>query len=547
MKQMLKDDLQEAVKGEVTTDSEILTTFSRDASVFEVTPEIIVSPKDPEDIKSLVKYVSDHKDEGISLTPRSAGTCMSGGPLSESIVIDMLKHFNNVIEVGEDFAVTQPGVYYRDFEKATLEKGLLLPCFTASREINTVGGMVGNNSAGEKTLKYGQTKDYVQKLKVVLEDGNEYAIKPLYKTELDQKLDQANYEGKIYKKILDLLEENKEIIQGNKPQTHKNSTGYNLWDVWDGETFDLTKLFTGSQGTLGVITEIQFKLVNVQTNQSLLVIFLNDLNNLDRIVNKVLEYNPESFEFYDDQTMTYAVRFLRELSFKFKHNNMLSVYLRFLPEIIQNIRGELPKLVLLANFTAKNDQDVGKQSIECQKGLIEFKINTKVINNPAEAEKYWVIRHESFNMLRHHSKKMRTAPFIDDITVRPADLPSFLPKLNEIMMPYRDRMIYTIAGHIGDGNFHIIPLMDLTREEVRAVIPELSQKVFDLVFEYKGSMAAEHNDGLIRGPYLPQMYGEDIYQLFKEVKKIFDPNNIFNPNKKTDATFEYSFAHLAKN
>lgn len=543
---MIKDDLEKQIKGEVVTDSDILTTFSRDASVFEITPEVIVSPQDAEDIKNLVKYASAHKPEGISLTPRSAGTCMSGGPLSESIVIDMLKHFNKVIEVGDDFAVTQPGVYYRDFESATLEKDLLLPCFTASREINTVGGMVGNNSAGEKTLKYGQTKDYVQKLKVVLADGNEYEIKPLSKSELDQKISQKDFEGNIYKKILNLLEENKEIIQQNKPKTHKNSTGYNLWDVWDGNTFDLTKLFTGSQGTLGVITKIQFKLVRAQNHQSLLVIFLNDLNNLDQIVNKVLEYNPESFEFYDDQTMMYAVRFLRELSSKFKHNNIISIYLRFLPEIIQNIRGELPKLVLLANFTAENNQEASKQSIECQKGLADFKINTKVINNPAEAEKYWVIRHESFNMLRHHSKGMRTAPFIDDITVKPADLPSFLPKLNEIMTPYRDRMIYTIAGHIGDGNFHIIPLMDLTREEVRTVIPELSQKVFDLVFEYKGSMAAEHNDGLIRGPYLPQMYGEDMYQLFKEVKKIFDSNNIFNPNKKTDATFEYSFTHLAK-
>lgn len=543
---MLKDDLQKQVKGEVTTDSEVLTTFSRDASVFELTPEVVVSPQDSGDIKNLVKYTSDHKEEGVSLTPRSAGTCMSGGPLSESIIIDMLKHFNNVVEVGEDFAVTQPGVYYRDFEKATLEKELLLPCFTASREINTVGGMVGNNSAGEKTLKYGQTKDYVQRLKVVLADSNEYEFKPLTKNELNDKLLQKDFEGEIYQKIYNLIEDNKQIIQDSQPQTHKNSTGYNLWDVWDGKTFDLTKLFTGSQGTLGVITEIQFKLVKVQTHQSLLVIFLNDLNNLDKIVNKVLEYNPESFEFYDDQTMVYAVRFLRELSSKFKHNNIISVYLRFLPEIVQNIRGELPKLVLLANFTAERDQDAVKQSSECQKGLIELKINTKVINNPAEAEKYWVTRHESFNMLRHHSKGMRTAPFIDDITVKPSDLPSFLPKLNEVLAPYRDRMIYTVAGHIGDGNFHIIPLMDLAREDVRAVIPELSQKVFDLVFEYKGSMAAEHNDGLIRGPYLPQMYGENMYQLFKQVKEIFDPNNIFNPNKKTDATFEYSFAHLAK-
>lgn len=541
---MLKDDLQKIIKGEVSDDIETLTTYSRDASVFEIKPEVIVSPQDSEDIKSLVRFASTQK--GVSLTPRSAGTCMSGGPLSESIILDMLKYFNKVVEVGEDFAITHPGVYYRDFERATLEKGLLLPCFTASREINTVGGMVGNNSAGEKTLKYGQTKDFVRRLKVVLSDGNEYEIKPLNKDDLGKKLDQNNFEGNMYSKILDLLEKNKEVIQKNKPLTHKNSTGYNLWDVWNGTTFDLTKLFTGSQGTLGVITEIEFRLVNAQTHQSLLVICLNDLNNLDKIVNKVLEYKPESFEFYDDQTMMYAVRFLKELSSKFKHNNVISVYLKFLPEIIQNIKGELPKLVLLANFTAESSQEAQKQSIECQNGLVEFKVKNKILNDESDSEKYWVTRHESFNMLRHHSKDMRTAPFIDDITVRPEDLPNFLPKLNQILSPYKDKMIYTLAGHIGDGNFHIIPLMDLRKDEIRGIIPELSQKVFDLVFEYKGSMAAEHNDGLIRGPFLPQMYGEEMYQLFKEVKEIFDPNNIFNPNKKTDATFEYSFAHLAK-
>lgn len=145
-----------------------------------------------------------------------------------------------------------------------------------------------------------------------------------------------------------------------------------------------------------------------------------------------------------------------------------------------------------------------------------------------------------------YAKNSKASSFIDDIIVRPEYLPEFLPKLNALITPYKDQMVYTVTGHIGDGNFHIIPLMDLSKEEVRAVIPELMEKVFKLVFEYKGSISAEHNDGLIRGPYLPEMYGEKVYQLFKEVKQIFDPKNIFNPHKKVDATLKYSLAHMVK-
>ena len=143
-----------------------------------------------------------------------------------------------------------------------------------------------------------------------------------------------------------------------------------------------------------------------------------------------------------------------------------------------------------------------------------------------------------------YSQGKKASSFIDDIIVKPEFLPEFLPKLNALIEPYKDKMVYTLAGHIGDGNFHIIPLMDLSKEDVRAVIPQLMDKVFKLVFEYQGSMSAEHNDGLIRGPYLPQMYGTDVYQLFKQVKDIFDPHNIFNPHKKVDATFKYSLDHL---
>lgn len=541
---MLLDDIKLFFKGDVSNNEQTLLLYSKDASVFELKPELVASPLNVDDIRNLVDYINKNPKLNLSITPRAAGTCMSGGPLSESIVLDMTKHFINVIKVQDDYAITQPGVYYRDFDKETLKSGLILPCYTSSREINTVGGMVGNNSAGEKTLSYGQTERYVKRLKIIFSDGKEYEIKPLSKEELEQKIKHKDFEGQLYNRVYKLITENQEIIKKAKPTTSKNSAGYYLWNVWDGKTFDLNKLIVGSQGTLGVITEIEFQLVKPALYSETVVISLNDLGRLDQIVNEVLKFKPESFECFDDKTLRYAVKYKSEIIKDLKHSNMFGAYLNFLPEIWMSILGNFPALTFLAEFTGDDQKQVRKQCQQVTQALEQFNIKTKIIPT-LQAEKFWIIRRQSFGLLRHHTTNMRTAPFVDDIIVHPENLPEFLPKLNAIFESYKDKMIYTLAGHIGDGNFHIIPLMDFKNEETQSIIADVSKKVFDLVFEYQGSMAAEHNDGLVRGPFLEQMYGEEVYQLFREVKDIFDPNRIFNPNKKVDATFKYSYDHLA--
>lgn len=542
----LSQELKKVIKGDVKDDAETLTNYSKDASIFEIKPQVVVFPANSGDIKSLVKFVNDHPDEHLSLTARSAGTCMSGGAINDSIILDMTKHFNQMGEVKGDRVVTEPGVYFRDFDKQTLRKGLILPCYTASREINTVGGMVGNNSAGEKTLSYGQTERYVKRLNIVLSDGNEYIVKPLDRTELEAKVSQNDFEGRLYKQIYGLITSNYKLIQNAKPKVTKNSAGYYLWNVWDDHTFDLNKLIVGSQGTLGLVTEIEFSLIKPKPYSNLLVIFLNDLDNLAKIINQILIHQPESLESFDDQTLKVATRFIGEIFKVINPPNMLYLAWQFIPEMWMSLTGGFPKLILLAEFTGDTTEEVNQKLLAAQADLKPYHLKTHITQNETEAKKYWAIRRESFNLLRHHSAHKRTAPFIDDITVRHQDLPSFLPKLKKILSEYRDKMIYTIAGHAGDGNFHIIPLVDLTDPKIRQILPEIAQKVYDLVFEYHGSMAGEHNDGLVRGAYLEQMYGPKIYKLFRQVKNIFDPNDIFNPHKKVDATLAYSYQHLAR-
>lgn len=539
----LKSDIQSAITGDIIDDPQTLLTYSKDASIFEITPQIVICPKDPADIKAVIKLVNQNPNQHCSITVRAAGTDMGGGAINDSIILDT-KYLNKIIKVGDNGATTQPGVFYKDFENQTLAQDLLLPSYTASRELNTVGGMVANNSAGEKTLLYGQTEKYVKSLKAVLSDGEEYTFKPLDKKNLKTKLAQTDFEGEIYRKIYQLVDKNYDLIKSAKPIVSKNSTGYLAWEVWDKTTFDLSKLFVGSQGTLGIITEITFRLTHPKKHSRMLVIFMKDLGELAEVVNCILEFQPESFEAYDDNTLKVVARFLPEVLKVFKASNLLSLLVSFLPEMWMSITGGFPKLVLLAEFTGNSEPEVLTKCQAAQTALKRYELQTRITSSPDDSKKYWTIRRESFNLLRHHSLGFKTAPFIDDIIVNPKDLTVFLPALRQILDQYN--LIYTIATHIGNGNFHIIPLMNFSDPKTKQVIPELGQKVYDLVFKFKGSMSAEHNDGLVRGPYLKQMYGEPMFNLFKEIKDIFDPRNIFNPHKKVDASLEYSMSHLSK-
>jgi len=437
-------------------------------------------------------------------------------------------------------------MFYRDFEKATVKKNLLLPCYPASKEICAMGGIVSNNSGGEKSLVYGKTENFVMEYKMILADGKEHTFRPLTKSELQKKLKLKGFEGDIYRSLSTLIDKNYDALIKAKPHVSKNSAGYSLWNVWDGKTFNIPKLIVGAQGTLGITTQVKLRLVRPKKHSALLVIFLKDMHSLGSLVEKVLQKKPESFESYDDQTLKLALRFLSDFVKLLGAKNMLSLGLQFIPELKMLIFGGLPKLILLAEFTSDSEKEAHEKAEEAQKYIAELNLQTHVTKNEKEVEKYFSIRRESFKLLHSHAKGLTAAPFIDDVVVAPEHLPQFLPQLNALVQPYQKqkKLIYTIAGHVGDGNFHIIPLMDLSRPDVRAVISELMPKVHKLVFKYKGSITGEHNDGLIRSPYLKEMYGQKIYKLFEQVKDIFDPQGIFNPGKKVGASLAYATNHI---
>lgn len=545
----LLEQLKQTIKGDVAIDDQTLSKYSHDASIFEVKPQVVVFPKDNQDVQNLIKFVQENKKNHppLSLTARSAGTDMSGGSINDSIIVDFSKYFNHTPVVHDHLASTQPGVYYRDFERETLRHHLIFPSYPASREICAMGGIINNNSGGEKSLHYGKTEKYVSRLKVVLSDGNIYELKKLSKQELDEKLKLQTFEGEIYRKIYKLIIDNYDEIVNAKPQVSKNSAGYSLWNVYDSksETFDLTQLFVGAQGTLGFVVEADFQLVRVHLHREMMVIFLHDLTHLKQIILEALSLKPESFEAYDDNTLKLALRFFPEFAKLLGTKGIIETALDFLPEFLMIITGGMPKLVLQVDFTGDNLSELHEKIKKLKEKILPYNPKIRIAIENQE-RKYWAIRRESFNLLRQKIRNKHTVPFIDDFVVKPEYLSEVLPKVSNLIKKHKE-FIFTIAGHVGDGNFHIIPLVDIANPNVRKNIPFLADKVYDLIHKYKGSFTGEHNDGLIRTPYLKKMYGEKIISLFEETKKIFDPQNIFNPRKKVFGDLDYAMSHIRQN
>lgn len=566
----LNEQITKIISGDVTTRN--LKKYSTDWSLFSVMPAMVVAPKNVSDIKKLVQFVSENKEKNpeLSITARAAGTDMTGGPLNHSIILDVTKYLSGVKKVtrkkggtqksfyGHTYAITGeatvlPGTYYRNFEPKTLKQGLVLPCYPASKDLCAVGGMVANNGAGEKTLKYGQNKDFVKSLRVVLSDGNEYKLEPLKFSELTAEITKGGFLGNLYEEIYNLIKNNWNLIQEKKPITSKNSAGYYIWDVVQAESiesfengkgyFDITKLIVGAQGTTGIISEITYKLVDVEPAHDLLVVYVNDLSSVPNLVRHLMKFNIEMLEMYDDNTFKLGVKFFKDFLKDKGFFTAIRYCLRFLPEVWMAITHGVPKLMVLAEFSGKNETELHKSMKEAEMEMNILKLPARRIERDADEEKFWDFRHDSFKILTEHSKSsrtagkgLRTAPFIDDIAINPEYLPKYLPRLIKILDSHK--LLYTIAGHLGNGNFHIIPLMDVAEIGDGKKILEISEQVYDLALEYRASITAEHNDGIIRTPFLAKQFGKEMIDIFEKIKYIFDPLNIFNPGKKVHGTMD---------
>lgn len=540
-------ELKKLLEGEVFSDQRHVSAYSTDASLYELLPEAVIFPKDTNDVKKLVRFVHQRKSSypTLSITPRGAGTDMSGGPLSSSLVIDMTRYFNQIDTIKDGVLHARPGTFLKRIDPALAKAGYMLGSAPVSRALSTLGGMVANNSAGEQSLRFGNTERKVLELKAVLADGNEYTFKPLNRQQLKVKLAAKTYEGEIYRRVYRLVEDNYDLVRNAKPRSTKNSMGYNLWSVWDRDSgvFDMTKLLCGSQGTLGIITDIKLAVVPKPKHTGLLLMYLTSKKDLGKLINLVLRHDPATFEGFDDVTFSLGIKYFKSFRQQMGTKEWLKQQ-AVLATSAAKFKRRLPNIVLMAEFEGDSYAEVNDKLLALRQGIVKSKLKVKMEIEGTEdlSAPFWRIRRASLTLLRERIKNRYACAFMDDLAVLPRYVPAFLPEVRKIIRKYK--LPATIAGHFGDGNFHIIPLMDISSPKEQQKFEPAMRELVPIVKRYGGTLAGEHNDGLVRGPWLRAMFGDKVFKLFVEVKESFDPMYVFNPHKKTDADWEYSMSHI---
>ncbi len=528
----MNTDMSGPLNALIDTSDAARQAVSRDASIFEVIPAGVITPKDTEDIKAVVRWANDETEAGrpITFAARVGGTCMSGGPLTQGYVLDLKRYYSYVGEVDTDARTiwAQTGAMHLAVESAATKAGLLFAPYTSSRDICGIGGMLGNNASGEQSIRYGATSENVASFKAVLSDGEEYLFGPLTRAEVAAKKQQPTFEGEVYRRVTELLEKNKDLIAANHPRTVKNAAGYALWELWDSheQVFNLGRLFIGAQGTLGIITEAELKLVKSGAYRRMIVTPISELNSLAEVVKTILRYDPISCETFDHFTYELAEKLYPE----------------------DAARAHVAKgkhIVILSVFEGDDQHGTDVIAGQAKEMLEKLGHETYWIDDAETIESFLTIRRKSFKMLLEHpTPNTRAEAFLEDTIVPLENYGAFLTELEAILAEYK--MIYTYAGHIGSGSIRLVPLADMEAEGAAERIMELETKVNDLVLSYGGSISVDHNDGIIRTPYLEKQFGAEMVALFAEIKNIFDPNNIFNAGKKVGGTYEYALEHIIR-
>lgn len=517
--------------GEVRTDTQTREVYATDASAFKRVPQAIYYPKSVTDIQNLVAMVHENRKKGgtASLTVRAGGTDMSGGPLSSSWVVDLTKHLTAIsIDPVAQTATVETGAYFRDIEEAARLHGLMFAPYPSSHLLCGIGGMLGNNASGEKSIRFGPTSNNVLSLEAVLADGSLFSAAPKPIEAATSRIEQGV--AALYTRFGAALKK----ATGN---VTKAASGYRLEKVIDKKTFNAVPLFVGAQGTLGIITKATLKLVPIPEHRELILISAKTLLALPEIMKTVLAYNPEAVETFDINTFKKAQEHLPE------HARAI------LPFIDASAH-----LFILAEFSEKTKKITEKQADACMEALEKKDCFTchaheawrvHRIHDPRIIDSAWQIRRNSFTLMRdHNADGFRAVPCIEDVIVPVTALGAFIEGLAKILK--KRKIAYGFHGHIGDGSFRVIPVFDFRSKTLEKDIAGLMEDVFRLVKKLKGNISADHSDGIIRTPYLQEFYGEKLYGAFVEIKKLFDPENIMNPNKKVGGTVELLNASLNK-
>lgn len=517
--------LAQQLSGSLRFDEVHRRLYATDASVYREIPMAVAYPKDKRDLQILIQFADEYK---IPLIPRTAGTSLGGQVVGDGIVVDLSKHFTQILEINQEekWVRVQPGVIRDDLNRYLKPYGLMFAPETSTANRAMIGGMMGNNSSGANSIVYGITRDHILETEVFLSDGALVKFGEISTKKFQQKLTEGGVEGDVYRHIYKILnnDNHAQSIKKEFPKAsiHRRNTGYAVDELLqlkpfnpEGENFNFCKLLCGSEGTLAISTEIKINLVPLPPEHKVIVCtHFNSLDESLRAVVMAMEYNPSICELMDKIILDCTKESIEQRKNRFF------------------VHGD-PEAILCVEFWADSQEEAEQKA---ENLIARFKENNLGYHYPLvhgdDIPRVWSLRKAGLGLLANIPGDHKAVAVVEDTAVDFKDLPEYIREFTEIMDSFGQRSVY--YAHAGAGELHLRPILDLKNEKDRADFRAIATETAKLVKKYNGSLSGEHGDGRVRGEFIPMMIGEENYQLLRELKKTWDPHGIFNPGKITD-------------
>ena len=519
------EKLSKALDGDLFYDELHRVIYATDASVYQIKPLAVAQPKTVADIQTLVHFANQHQ---IPLTPRTAGTSLAGQTVGSGIIVDVSKYFTQIVSLDQEnkTVTVQPGVIRDELNLFLKPYGLFFSPTTSTSNRCMIGGMVGNNSSGTTSIRYGVTRDKIVALQAILSDGSATVFKSLTSEAFIEKTKGTTLEHHIYRTLYEELSntetQNEIIKEFPKPEIHRRNTGYAVdlllkSDLFSGAepTINLGTLLCGSEGTLAFTTEITLKVDDLPPAYNIMVAaHFHSIHESLEAVMIAMKHHLYTCEMMDD-TILNCTKTNREQAKN-----------RFF------IQGE-PKAIIMLEVAADTIEDAERQA---EALIADLKQNNFGYALPKlygkEIDKINALRKAGLGLLGSIVGDDKAADSIEDTAVELSDLPNYIAEFAAMMKKYGQEAIY--YAHAGAGELHLRPILNLKKKEDLQLFRTIATEVAVLVKKYRGSLSGEHGDGIVRGEFLPYMIGENNYELLKRIKKAFDPNSIFNKGRITD-------------
>ena len=511
----LAAELRSVVQGEVRFDKYSRALYSQDASIYSMEPAGVVLPKSVEDVQAIMEICNRN---GVKVLSRGGGTGLSGQTVQEgAVVIDYTKYMHDLIEINaeEQWVRTQPGVTLTELNRQLRPHGLMFTPDPSTASRATVGGAMGNNSCGAHSIIYGKTVDHVLGQDVVLSDGSIASFENVSGVALDAKLRLGGLEGDIYRAVRDVAARAAPLVEANFPKVLRRVGGYNLDLVNDPEGLNLAQLMVGSEGTLAAVTSARLNLVKIPEFSGLAVLHFKGLDEAMEATVATLEHDPSAVEHIGAIIITQARRHIgqsRNLGF---------------------LQGE-PTDILVVEFNGGSQEEIADKFDKLEQDMIQKELGFAVtrLHTAAEQAQVWSMRENGLGLMNNIEGSAKPLPFVEDTAVAPEKLPEYVRRFQEIIKNSGTEAGY--YGHASVGCMHIRPLIDIKTREGMDRLYKISDEVSDLLKEFGGSMTGEHGDGIVRGFWTEKMFGSELVENFREVKRAFDPKTIMNPGKIFD-------------